>query len=213
MVKTNNDGWQRQEYVRPTIIPVYNYGMGGTDSGDQRMESYRPELKTISWVPRVLAHFLNAMVVNSHIWHKETFPMLRKTHYAFREGLVDRLVGDLLEQKVKTDGQFHTRTLTMNQWSKQQSRLIGSHWTVQMRKPEDLRIEGENPLDSSKERTRNWFRGHCIVCGRTVPTKCEQCDTYLCTDFREENNTTCMKYFHQEKNLQKTSSTTAYDED
>jgi hypothetical protein len=32
-------------------------------------------------------------------------------------------------------------------------------------------------------------------------------------DFREENNNTCMKYFHQEKNLQKTSSTTAYDED
>jgi hypothetical protein len=45
MVKTNNDGWQRQEYVRPTIIPIYNHGMGGTDSGDQRMETYRPELK------------------------------------------------------------------------------------------------------------------------------------------------------------------------
>jgi hypothetical protein len=74
-------------------------------------------------------------------------------------------------------------------------------------------IEGANPQNSSKERTRNWFRGHCIVCGRMVPTKCEQCDTYLCTDFREENNNTCMKYFHQEKNLQKTSSTTAYDED
>ena len=212
MVKTNNDGWQRKEYVRPTIIPIYNHGMGGTDSGDQRMETYRPELKTISWIPRVLSHFLNSIVVNSYIWYKETFPMLHKTHYAYREGLVDRLVADLLFTKVQEDGQLHTRTLTMSQWSKQPSRLIGTHWTVQVRKPEDLRIEGANPLDSSKERTRNWFRGHCIVCGRIVPTKCEQCDTYLCTDFREENNITCMKYFHQTKDLQKTSSTTAEEE-
>jgi hypothetical protein len=48
MAKTNNDGWQRKEYVRPTVIPIYNHGMGGTDSGDQRLETYRPELKTIS---------------------------------------------------------------------------------------------------------------------------------------------------------------------
>ena len=31
--------------------------MGGSDSVDQRMESNRPELKTISWIPRVLTHF------------------------------------------------------------------------------------------------------------------------------------------------------------
>eukprot|EP01035_Chromulina_nebulosa_P032202 gene32202-42990_t len=59
MVKTKNDGWQRQQYERPTIVPIYNWGMGGTDSGDQRVEVYRPELKTISWIPRVLGQFLN----------------------------------------------------------------------------------------------------------------------------------------------------------
>jgi hypothetical protein len=58
---------------------------------------------------------------------------------------VDRLVSDLLFTKVQEEGQLHTRTLTMSQWSKQPSRLIGSHWTVQVRKPEDLRIEGANP--------------------------------------------------------------------
>ena len=213
MVKTKNDGWQRQEYVRPTIIPVYNYGMGGTDSGDQRMEVYRPELKTISWVPRVLSHFLNSAIVNSFIWYNTTFPLQRKSHYDFREALVNRLTNDQISEKVKQTGQIQNRTLTLNQWSKQQSRFVGAHWTVQMRKPEDLRIEGANPADSSKERTRNWFRGHCIICGRIVPTKCEQCNAYLCTDFREENDTTCMKYFHHQKNLTKTSSTAANDED
>ncbi len=127
--------------------------------------------------------------------------------------LVNRLTNDQLADKVKQTGQIQVRTLTLNQWSKQQSRFVGNHWTIQTRKPEDLRIEGLNPADSSKERTRNWFRGHCIICGRIVPTKCEQCDTYLCTDFREENNTTCMKFFHEVKDLQKTSSTTAYEED
>ena len=68
MVKTKYDRWQRQEYTRPTIIPVYNKGMVGTDdSGDQRMEVYWPKLKTITWIPRVLCHFINAAIVNSFI--------------------------------------------------------------------------------------------------------------------------------------------------
>lgn len=37
MVKTKNDGWQRQEYVRPTIIPVYNYGMGTFGVGQSKV--------------------------------------------------------------------------------------------------------------------------------------------------------------------------------
>jgi hypothetical protein len=212
MVKTKNDGWQRKEYVRPTIIPVYNYGMGGTDSGDQRMESYRPELKTISWIPRVLSHFLNSAVVNSFYWYNETFPMQRKTHYAFREALVDRLVNDQICEKVKQTGQIIERTLTLSQWSKQLSRFVGSHWTVQTKRPEDMRTEGENSANPSKERTRNWYRGHCIICGRVISTKCQQCNAYLCTDIREETNTTCMKYFHEQKNLEKTTSTTADDD-
>ncbi len=40
MVKTKNDGWKRLQYTRPTIIPIYNRGLGGADSGDQRMEAY-----------------------------------------------------------------------------------------------------------------------------------------------------------------------------
>ena len=211
MVKTKNDGWQRQQYDRPTIIPIYNWGMGGTDSGDQRIEAYRPEVKTVSWIPRVLAHFLNSAVVNSFTWHSLAFPMSKKTHYDFREGLVDRLVGDYLAEQVQGTGKIVERSRTLQQWTKEQSRFFGNHWTVQERRSEEHRLEGENPSDPSKERSRNWFRGHCMLCGRSVPTKCEQCRVYLCTDIKSETNTTCMKMFHKEKNLEKSYSTAGDD--
>jgi len=212
MVKTKNDGWQRQQYTRPTIVKVYNWGMGGTDSGDQRMEAYRPELKTISWVPRVLSHFLNAAIVNSFIYYNLAFPGAQMTHYEFREGLVDCLVNDILADKVEETGKLTARSLNKKQWSKEKSRRIGKHWTIQDKKPDDQRVEGQNTSDPGKERTRNWFRGHCMMCGRIIPTKCQQCKVYLCTDLREETDSTCMISFHQLENFDSTNSTRAEDE-
>ena len=212
MVKTPNNGWQRQQYTRPTIVPVYNWGMGGTDSGDQRMEAYRPELKTISWVPRVLSHFLNSAVVNSFIWYNLAFPMRKKTHYEFREQLVDIMVNDILHDKKKETGKLMERSMNKKQWSNDKGRKIGSHWTVQEKKPDDLRVEGKNESDPSKERIRTWFRGHCMMCGRSVPTKCEQCKVYLCTDYRENTTSTCMKNFHTLEKLDRNESVDAEDE-
>ena len=85
MVKTANGGWERKEYTRPTIIPIYNHGMGGTDSEDQRLQAYRPEIKTKSWIPRVLIHFLNLAIVNAYIWYTKAFPGTDLSHYQFRE--------------------------------------------------------------------------------------------------------------------------------
>ena len=103
--------------------------MGGTDSGDQRMEAYRPELKTISWVPRVLSHFLNSAVVNSFIWYNLAFPMRKKTHYEFREQLVDIMVNDIPHDKKKETGKLMERKLNKKLWSNEFEK-IGSHWTV-----------------------------------------------------------------------------------
>ncbi len=88
MVKTANGGWEQKEYTRPKIIPIYNHGMGGTDSGDQRLQAYRPEIKTKSWIPRVLIHFLNLAIVNAYIWYTKALPGRDLSHYKFREKLV-----------------------------------------------------------------------------------------------------------------------------
>jgi hypothetical protein len=51
------------------IISLYNETMGGTDAFDQRLECYRPKVKTVSWKVKVYCHFLNAAVVNAYILH------------------------------------------------------------------------------------------------------------------------------------------------
>ena len=112
MVKTKNNGWQRLEYTLPTIIPIYNQGMVGTDSGDLRLEAYRPELKTISWVPCGLTHFLNMAIVNSFIWYSAVFPERKLSHYQFRERLIDDLVKAQLEKQVKEDANIFPRSLS-----------------------------------------------------------------------------------------------------
>ena len=196
MIKTKNDGWQRQEYTRPTIIPVYNKGMGGTDSGDQRMEVYRPEVKTISWIPRVLCHFINAAIVNSFIWYRAAFPEKPITHYKFRDQLVDEMVRPLLEKKLTELGHIKEKSLTKKSWSKEMSRRIGAHYVYQERKPADKRIEGLNPSNPSKQRNRNWFRGNCMLCGRSVDTKCKQCRVWLCCVLNENTKSTCFEDFH-----------------
>jgi hypothetical protein len=68
-----------------TTIPIYNHIMGGTDRGDQQIEAYRPELKTFSWVPRLLTHLINLTIVNSFIWYSAAFPERKLSHYQFRE--------------------------------------------------------------------------------------------------------------------------------
>ena len=70
----------------------------------QRMEVYRPKLKTISWIPRVLCHFINAAIVNSFIWYRAAFPEKPITHYKFRDQLVDEMVRPLLEKKLTAIG-------------------------------------------------------------------------------------------------------------
>ena len=211
MVKTKNDGWQRSEYTRPTIIPIYNHGMGGTDSGDQRLEAYRPELKTLSWVPRVLTHFINMAIVNSFIWYNAAFPERQLTHYQFRDRLEDDLVKPQLDKQVREDGNIFPRSLSKKKWSKEQSRRIGAHWPVQLRKPADSRVEGLNPSNPINQRNRNWFRGACMLCGRSVDTKCEQCRVWLCCRFDENNKSTCFRDFHSKPNLENRDSVAAID--
>ena len=83
----------------------------------------------------------------------------------------------------------------------EQSRRVGSHWPVQLKKPADSRVEGLNPSDPSKQRNRNWFRGACMLCGRFVDTKCEQCGVWLCCRFDENHHSTCFGDFHTKPNL------------
>ena len=201
MVRTNNGGWERKEYTRPTIIPIYNHGMGGTDSGDQRLEAYRPEVKTNSWIPRVLTHFVNLAVVNAFIWYGKAFPEKKLTHYKFRDKLIDLMTAAKISENAKETGEIFEKSLSKKRWSKELSRRIGAHWIYQARRPKDARVEGFNPSNPTNQRTRNWYRGACMMCGRTVDTKCEQCRVWLCVQLKPDTESTCNKEFHTLQNF------------
>ena len=177
----------------------------GTDSGDQRLQVYRSEIKTKSWISRVLIHFLNLAIVNAYSWYTKAFPGTDLSHYKFREKLVDDLVTTLMNEQSKETGEIFERSISKKQWSRERSRKIGVHWIFQARKPKDARVEGLNPSNPSKQRIRNWYRGACMMCGRSVDTKCQQCRVWLCIDLRSDTESTCNKEFHTLQNFDKNS--------
>jgi hypothetical protein len=64
-IEDSGGTWNRALVAIPTIVKIYNWFMGGTDSMDQRLSYYRPNVKTVSWVPKLMIHFLNISVVTS----------------------------------------------------------------------------------------------------------------------------------------------------
>ena len=83
----------------------------GTDSGDQRLQVYRSEIKTKSWISRVLIHFLNLAIVNAYSWYTKAFPGTDLSHYKFREKLVDELVALEMNEQSKETGEIFERSI------------------------------------------------------------------------------------------------------
>ena len=65
--------YSRQELKQCTIIWLYNQGMGGTDSFDQKLSMYRTSLKVLALHKEVMFHLMQCAVVNAHILQKEIF--------------------------------------------------------------------------------------------------------------------------------------------
>jgi hypothetical protein len=126
------------------------------------------------------------------------------SHYKFREKLVNELVSLKMNEQSKETGEIFERSINKKQWSRERSRRIGVHWIFQARKPKDARVEGLNPSNPSKQRTRNWYRGACVMCGRSIDTKCrQQCRVWLCIELRRsDTNSTCNKEFHTLQNFE-----------
>ena len=121
--------WQRKAYLRPSILPVYNQGMGDTDAGDQIAQCYRPHLKTVSWLPRIFSHFLNIAVVNSFILCSTIRSMkLPKTHLEFRELLITHLIEPNRVKRILQPAARPTRHMSTKKWELKRARLLDAHF-------------------------------------------------------------------------------------
>jgi len=204
ITRNNRDSagnYRRLLLPQPTIIWLYNQGMGGTDSFDQKISMYRTNLKVLAWHKKLMFHFVQISVVNAHILLKETFKLERNdnnfTLLIFMENLVEEIFSTCYKDKpiIEVDGDEEVEPLVVNNASSSNfsrtntiintsNRLTGNHFPVQ--------YESRNGPDSKDNRRR------CRICNKKSSVKCSnsKCDVALCiNDCGEEPN--CWAKFHK----------------
>ena len=197
-----NGSWHRKLYTRPTIVNLYNKGMGGTDSGDQRVFYYRPRLKTRTWPQRIFAHFLNVAVTNAFIFTKHTGQCkCPPTHLAFRELLVNELLEDFWAQRQEIPAAKPSRGQSRKQWEVDPTRLAGLHFPAIAYNEKANQIDISNQSTNLRIDARNNARGRCILCTQKVAVYCEACDVYICIK-NSAYETNCFREFHTHKKFE-----------
>jgi hypothetical protein len=189
--------WVRVLFSIPTIIRLYNWYMGGTDSMDQFLSYYRPHLKAISWVPRMMCHFVNISVVNAFILFKEYYSKERYNLLQFIENLINQLpeeyIASCKEPTAITTTSTNHRWRTKASWEKSylERTSMPPHYCI---------IAGRTDAYTRPGYQINYNRGKCILCRRDVQTKCQRCNVHLCiVEYEGSNCPTCFYHFHNAK--------------
>ena len=167
----------------PTVVDIYNRGMGGVDKSDQMMTSYDVERKRVKkWYKKVFNHIINQC---AQILHKrmggELVPL------KFRQVLVS----SLLEK-------YGSCTVPSGQRSRLQVhdthiRLIGRHFPeyVTRKNPKE---HGEDQDPNGKQKAIRKPQRRCVVCKKRKETRfeCKECDVGLCA-------APCFMVYHTQK--------------
>ena len=88
MRKSSTLGWRRAEINSHSLIPAYNFGMGGTDRMDQLNSYYSFHHKGIRWTHRIFTHFLGVSVVNANILYNLSFTKNRMSSVQFFNAVI-----------------------------------------------------------------------------------------------------------------------------
>jgi hypothetical protein len=183
------DNWHQRRFDMPHLFKLYNKGMGGTDSIDQRMSYYRPKVKTVKWAPRIFTHIINAAGVNSYIIMKDHQGLgERFKHLDFLQQLVVQLAHEFLQGKRIVCAEVVPHPVQrLATWNRDPSRLIGTHFPCTIPNDQILRAFDGN---------RTFIRGYCMLCGLKIISRCRSCNISLCIDISDDNPTSCFEKFH-----------------
>ena len=91
MRKSSTLGWKRAEISSHSLIPAYNFGMGGTDRMDQLNSYYHFNHKGIRWTHRIITNFLGVSVVNANILYNQSFNKNRLSSVQFFNEVINSL--------------------------------------------------------------------------------------------------------------------------
>ena len=172
-------------------------------SFDQRISYYRPKVKaTNSWYPKVFIHCITISAINSFIVYILLFGLLLNyTYLQHVRILIDELARDefrkkaipLAEESTESEGK---KKKHVKHWNQDNTRLIGYHMPLVIR---NVTVETNNKEDNGS--VRNFNRGKCILCRKTVTNCCKQCKMYLCTEEFEGHDMSCWGKFHTVQSL------------
>ena len=190
-------------HKQPTIIWLYNQGMGGTDQFDQKLSTYSTCLKVFGWHKKVMFHLIQCTVVNAHILQKATFELDRKdenfTLLKFMENLIEEIfvecskdstASEMIEEEKNEPLEekyvpivHYARTSTLLRIS---NRHIGDHFPVQY-----------GPRDGPDGYNN---RRKCRICQKKSNIKCSNtsCNVALCINDCGVN-LNCWGQFHKKK--------------
>jgi hypothetical protein len=197
----NTNVWNTIKIPAPTIIPLYNEGMGGTDGIDQHISYYRPRVKSLSWGPRIYSHLMAMAVINAYLIKIDKEKLDRKVyrHLDFLKALIDQLAAPSLRiNEADTNAVRTGRYLNRDQWNIDNTRLQGRHFPQIVYSPREEGA-GRSTRGEAISLNRNLKRGRCMMCGQSVNSKCEQCECYLCISIPtgiHDGEYTCWKKFH-----------------
>ena len=184
-----NGKWERIRLDRPSVVGVYNAGMGGTDLFDQYCTYYRTTIKTKKWTTRIITHMVMCCLVNAYVIYK---------HANAETSLLDFLdiyISELLhEQEPQRNvtailSSERTRQIGNNRldkWYDDTFRLTGQHFCASLqRKAWVPTSEQGHQIDPRKP---------CILCKTKCATICNMCKVHLCIS--DPNELSCFEKFH-----------------
>ena len=184
--KTVHGTWGGKEDIpRPTVIPEYNSGMGGTDLNDQLNSYYNDRHRVHKWTQRMFNHFLHVIMNNAKVLLNDHVGNEVMTLLKFQQSVVEHLcsasrveateVVDEAEEEVEEERQVR------HIYNKKQ------RWLADFR----LRNTGKHVPGF----VGNGKRRKCVICKRKMELRCDTCDVFVCY-----GNANCWSTFHDIEN-------------
>lgn len=191
-VENASGKWTKQIFSQPSMVREYNHTMGGTDLGDQLLSYYRSRLRSFSWIPRLLTHFLHTSVINAYILFKST--VIRPKDPTGRYSLIDFLRPLIIALSREYAGNRVESTCIS---VKASTRPLNMKRKASLNRDISRQFCNGVPVitfaKSEKDRKRD--RGHCIICTNNTPVRCTSCQKYLCI-YSDGINKTCWEKYH-----------------
>ena len=217
----NSQGQYEKKIAQPSLIQLYNAGRGGTDSQDQRLSYYRPKVKTVSWIPRVLIHFFTLMIFNAFViykWHTKQHK--KYSLLDFNKTLMMELAEDrynelcLVEQNIgaHTQDDINDQKQVAQQGEEKEDdddhhimpppprKRMRRNWMVTDVRRLIGRHDPQKLIREDLNDKHKYERGRCALCKARVPSQCAQCGVFLCLD-KTSGEFNHWMTFHNEKNL------------